>query len=335
MVDFNKLNNYGKTTFIFHYVSILIALIGIWGNLLTFIVFSRKKFQNVSFSFYMRVKMFADTIILLNSFKHFWAFIFDVYFVYTADIVCKLSEYVIYVCGTSSFGILAMISFDRLITIVYPQKFSFIRKAYFQILALVVIFAINISIYMPMAIFSELKIANTTGINNSIELVKNCIITDLGVAQYLQMAGLIEAIIMLCVINNILTIAIITFIFKSRKKFASSNLNNNKNNNNNSTAVRDRKFAINSVVLNLMYFLCKLPLLIILTLSTFNLLKLEQIGMLFTIGVAIYTIENACSFFINIFVNSLFYEEIAIMFNIRMSNKIGTSSVGSTLNTTK
>ena len=57
---------------IFQHISISIAVIGVFGNLISFIVLTRKKFKNHSFAFYIRAINAFDTFVLLTSFRH-WA----------------------------------------------------------------------------------------------------------------------------------------------------------------------------------------------------------------------------------------------------------------------
>lgn len=119
------------------------------------------------------------------------------------------------------------------------------------------------------------------------------------------------------IINNILAIVLIVFIYKSRKRII-SNLNGNiTRRRQNRTEVRDRKFALNSIVLNICCFVLILPLQFDLCFSVYLQWSPELTQMMFTIGVTLFTVLNGSTFFINLTVNSLFYDEFMAIFTAR------------------
>jgi hypothetical protein len=160
--------------------------------------------------------------------------------------------------------------------------------------------------------------------------VSSCSVQDPSKANIIYLTNLVNLTMLTFGVNNILTGLTLVFLFRSRNKFnASSHTHTNPSHT--VTAHRDRKFAINSVVLDLICFVCKTPLLVCLACSTYLNFPPEEMNMLFTIGVCIYTIENAQSFFTNYFVNSIFHAEFAAL----VCSHVGSHSVSSTSQTLK
>ena len=55
----------------------IICILGVIGNLLAFLVFSRKKFESSSFSVYFRFLAVSDTVAVLYSINNFLKYRFD------------------------------------------------------------------------------------------------------------------------------------------------------------------------------------------------------------------------------------------------------------------
>ena len=90
-----------------------------------------------------------------------------------------------------------------------------------------------------------------------------------------------------------------------------------------SVEMRDRKFAITSVGLNLTSFIVRLPFAIALLTCVYSGLWIppEQLQMIFTIVVAFSILENADVFFVNLSFNSIFYAEFLDMFGFKKKNQ--------------
>jgi hypothetical protein len=307
IIDYSSLSKYLQIAYIWQYMAILVAAIGSLANILTFCVFMRKRFAKYAFAFYIRVMTLTDTFVLLHSFRHFAAFMFNASLETLSSFNCHLDEYSVYVFASLSFWLLALIAFDRMITIVFPTRFQLLKKRYFQILLVGVLFAYSIILYLPMAIYYRLEVDPSN--NQS----ATCVIVD-NKSDLFYWTDLINTIVVTFFLNNILAIILIVFIFRSRTKFSAKVA---KNKSSNSTSVRDRNFAINSIVLNLNCFVCKVPLLICLLVATYVNMDPDAVTMMFTIGVTIYTIDNSSSFFVNIIFNSMFYDEFLIMFRLK------------------
>lgn len=141
MVNYSSLSDVLKVTYIFQYLEIWVAALGIVGNCLTFLVFLRKRFSENSFGFYIKFMTITDTIVLLHSFCHWAAFIVD----WDIDLIwpffCTTGEYQPKVCASISVWLLGLIAFDRWISTAYPNRFGLFKKRWFQSFLVCVIIA--------------------------------------------------------------------------------------------------------------------------------------------------------------------------------------------------
>lgn len=131
-MNFYNLNIIQKINYIFLCLQISIAVIGIIGNTLNIVVYMRKRFKNISFSFYNKVLAFVDIIVLLHSSRHWAASMLDANIDTVAPFLCSSMEYLSVVATFTSLYLLMFISIDRLITIAYPNRFNVIKKKWFQ-----------------------------------------------------------------------------------------------------------------------------------------------------------------------------------------------------------
>ena len=127
MQDFFSLNTYQQVTYILLNVQMIEAIIGIIGNIFVFIVFSRPNLKKHSYSFYCRVMATTDIGVFLYCFRNWAAYFLDANLDVVSPFFCSISQFVIYILGGVSFVMLTLISADRMVTIVYPNRFTFIK----------------------------------------------------------------------------------------------------------------------------------------------------------------------------------------------------------------
>jgi hypothetical protein len=115
-------------------------------------------------------------------------------------------------------------------------------------------------------------------------------------------------------INNILNVKMVWFIVSSRRKVA-RNLSNVRN-----SAVRDRKFAITSIGLNLTCMVLKLPFAIFFIIKNKKVISFDVLIAIQMIVLSISVLDNGFSFLINFFVNSIFHDEFLVLIGIKKRN---------------
>lgn len=163
---------------------------------------------------------------------------------------------------------------------------------------------------------------NTTSTLNICTLDK----TSTNIVNWLR---LINMLINTVIINNILTGLMIASIMKSRKKVIS--LNNGQHAESNAhqqnRASKDRKFAVNAIMLNVAGLIFRLPLVLILVVTLYVYTSSDEYDMLYYTGVAIYAIDNSSTFFINYFFNSLFHDECLVILGLKKQSKYVSESI--------
>lgn len=322
MLDFNYLPYNIKVAYVFQYIQIIFATIGIVSNTLTFCVYMRKRLRKYSFSLYMKVMVCMDTLGMMHSYRTWASFILGANLDLVATFFCKVDNYQPYVEATISQWLLVFISLDRLITIAFPNRFVILKNLYFQlgIIIFAVLYSALILIEMPLSY----EIVNQNLDPNSTDLNLACVSSKSGDFLWINLVNLIVVVVFL---NNILNALMVVFIFRSRRRI-NTNMTSRK-----VAKKRDRTFAINVVFLNLTSTLCKIPFSVTLLVANYAQLSGDQILMLFNIVVSISIFDGGLSFFVNMFVNSVFYNEFLVMFRLKKESAV--TSFGSNNNNSR
>ena len=98
----------------------IILVIGIIGNILSFIVFSRKALSQSVCSIFFRALAVADLITLLESVEYFF-FIWGIDTLSTNTWSCRFSFYITWVAKTCSAWILVIVAMERTTGILFPH----------------------------------------------------------------------------------------------------------------------------------------------------------------------------------------------------------------------
>ena len=142
------------TTYIINSLLPITALIGILTNTIAFIVFSRKTFRNTVFSTYFRFVTIFDTLSQLTTFNKYFEVNLGFYIKNLSIFACKFRYYYSYVITPLSGWTLAIISFDRYLSIAYPTRFLIRKKIQFQIIVCCFIFTLNAILFTPWLNFT-------------------------------------------------------------------------------------------------------------------------------------------------------------------------------------
>ena len=101
----------------------VITLIGLITNTTSFVIFSRKKFQNTIFSTYFRFFITFQNLNLILPINKILEFNFNIYFSRISNFTCKLRIAFLYVNFAIAAWFLVIISIDRFLAISLPAKF--------------------------------------------------------------------------------------------------------------------------------------------------------------------------------------------------------------------
>ena len=292
---------------------ITVALIGIIGSIISFIVFSRKTFRNNSISTYSRALAVADCMVIIQLFSEFYRLTSSTSFINQSDFTCKIFLYV-WMQYTSLPGwILTAFSIDKMLNMrTSPPKIIKSKLFQWSVVAGIVLF--------HMLAYSELLI--------SLKLVQlgssyscNFIILDYyNIFNYaeLTISGLIPFAVML-----VTTIVTIRSLWKSRVSIERIG------NADKQRKSRDIKYAVSSVIFNVVFVVLKIPFLIgpLLPNASLN----SYAFYIVSIGVVLYLVNCSLTVFIHFATNSIFRREIFVLLGLNSSNRV-SSTVNSVTN---
>ena len=272
--------------------------IGLLGNVLCIIIFSRKRFQNNSISTYcIALGIFELSAIL--------QFISDVYSLTKNknlydqnDPICKF--YYSFYTWLSSINawILVFFSLDKLFSMRVHSP-AILKKKWFQwsIVAAIVLFSIALYIYLPLYI----------RIREVIPGLSICDVTTIGFFNIHIILFLFETCLLPFLVMIITSILMFLLLIKSRNSVSKNGLVRR------DRKFRDRKYAISSIIFNVTFVVLKLPLSIFyINLAYFNLYD----PVFFYIAYLLYSLNTSMSFFIHLLSNSIFREQFLVLFRL-------------------
>ena len=307
MINYHSFNIYQKLTFVFVNIQALLGLVGIICNILVICVLRRKPLNKYSYSFYWQIIACTDIFILLHTIRNWANYVFDVDLSRLSTLFCKINEFQPYVVSYISLWILALISFDRLVVIVYPKRFKILNERWFQISLALIIIVYSLLVNIQLPLYFRLEERNVT-VNNSSLKTYVCYL-PLEILNVTSYIGFIHIILLNLVINNILHLKIIHFLYISRRNRASNSSIQMR------SLIRNRKVAFSTIGLNISSCFYKMFFVFGIYIATVYEFNADQFKLIYTISVTVTVIDNCDLFFINMFFNSMFYEEFFKMFS--------------------
>ena len=318
-------SNCDQVNLIIGYLQFFIGIIGVTGNVLAIIIFSRPSLRRFSYSFYCLAMAISDIGFLLHTFKEWAVTTFKADFATIGKHFCALSMFVPFYFGGVSTFLLTIISIDRMLTIVYPNRFIVLKKRWVQAVIVIIVALISLLVGIITPISYEVKVLNQT--NSSIQ-TRVCTAPSniIMIVAWITLGMFISLNI---ITNNVVSFKTIRFIMASRQRVGVIGARNRSS----SLSKRDQKFSICSVCLDIVSIISKLPFLV--TILTIYSLKISNdvTNLVFKITNTLSYMDNGFSFFINMYVNSLFYEEFLILFGFKKSrSESNNTTTNSSLN---
>lgn len=248
------------TDFIINSIIILIELIGIIGNTLILIVFSSQCFRKLSVSVYFRAMAISDLVINLVWMRQIYSLLNSNISLETQSIFwCRAINSFLFIGNSTSSWFQVAAGLDRLLTIVYPTRFKFIKMPSFSYLFILSILLVNILIYSPFVINLNLDFDigpfNST-INCHLPRTPAFLITDC-----LNTTGL-PFVIMI-----VLTILTFSGVHRSHRSMTARSSSNGHKLNDHARKIlkRDLKFGATLILLNVVFLVLKMPYFILAT----------------------------------------------------------------------
>jgi len=279
----------------------IILLIGIFGNLVGLIVFSKSRSAKFAARIIHIGLSLVDTIFLLfNVIRKFLANE-NIIVMNFSKLSCKISYYVGYFLSPISAWLLVFISLHRFISIAF-QRVAILNKPRFQIGFIIAVIVYNLILYSLILIFISLE--NEDNGNASLEFKCKFNKTDMETDIYI--IDLMNAVVLPFLLMLILSVLLIWKIFKSR--FRIIRITNQRDK---SKLKKDIQFSICSVLLNLIFFLLNFPVCIV------DLVHVS--GNLRDYFFCMYLFSFCINFYVLFFFNSLFFNEVLKLFLLKKS----------------
>lgn len=303
MSNFNDLSVYLKVNYIFLCIQFAISILGLAVNTIVIWIFLRKSLRRYSYSFYCLIKAFCDIIMLIYGIINWSGFVPGANLSLVSPFFCFLNQFVPYECGFSGTCLILVMTLDRVLMIIYPKRFKFIRKKWFQILIVlfVAFYSLGINIVLPLN--TKFVISQTS----KNQTIVTCTILP-SIASIQSWIRNVHIIVLLFVFNNVLNIKLIKYVILSRRRVSIRMKSYSR------AWVKERRMGVSAIGIGIVAMFCKLPLGIV-TIITYNYnLPFDQMIMMTYIAITLICIENSASFFINMFFNTIFYNEFMIVF---------------------
>lgn len=236
------------TNSVFSFFYLILTAMGVPGNILMFIVFSRKTLTKLSVSMYFRAMSISNLFICILMIKRFLDIQYDVSFLLNHSVIfCK--GYYFVICSLTSMAawLLATADLDRFLGIAYPTRFKFIQNGCFPLYVAIAITVYNLMFYVQVIETNYVnKIIN---LNNSTRSV--CDISS----NFFYTSDLINSAIIPFSLMISSTIGMFLVVYNSQKRmkhFKHSNSNNKKDR-------RNAKFVVSLIITNIVVLILKIP----------------------------------------------------------------------------
>lgn len=287
-------------TSVSYYISYVINLFGLIQNILTFVIFSRKPFANSSIGFYGKALVVFDSFMAFNFACGVASVVMGGIIIHRVDILCRLHFLITVIVSPIPGWILVVFSIDQMLSVcVSATRFGFVRQRWFQYMAIAITSLAHCGIYYP--VYFDTYIKNTTVRNETFEWC-DCYSKAMPIVFVIFSIGMPLAIILFT------SSFIVRVLIKSRRKVTISNIATMQN-----RPQRDLQYAFNLIALNILYIAFALPCIVL------YLYPIEDVYLnmlLKTTTYALYYLHFASHFWIFVFVNAKFRNEMLIMLRL-------------------
>lgn len=328
-----------------------INLIGLAGNVLTFIIFSRRVFDKSPYRIYFKSLAIFDSFVVFNLAFGVASMLKQRDLFNQVNAVCKFVYFISVGKSSNSGWILVVFSVDQLIRVTMSTRFAFVKRRKFQLAAIAAMFLFHILFALNVMTQVEVKPISLNTNNATMKMCRYPPYSNLPII-YLIESSLIPFAIM--VVTTSLILKVLVESRNSLKKYtANSNKPSNQDQDDDqqqrslgpSTVVkktasrkrsRDLRFAFNSVVFNLVFIVLTIPLVLVhfsrddLVTDDFSTIIKSRFIRIKDICFVLFNLNFALHFWIHFCVNSIFRNEILVVLRIRDSsypNSLATSNI--------
>lgn len=284
-------------------VQMVIILIGLVGNVFSFVVYSKKVFANNSIGVYCRAMAIFDSLTLVQIFIDLFFIFFTPGSSLLASITCKLNHYLIVSFSSISGWILVAFSLDKMACITQRRRFNLIKRKCFQLTTLCVISVSHFILYIIVPV--KLAEYETSRLNDS----TRCDLSSISFIRVWSVVYFVESSVVPFLLVMIATFQIVKTILCSRRRLMNNQVYYRQRRS------KDRQFALNSVILNILFILLKLPISLNYLISS-NDSQLDKFILYVTYFV--FNLSFSLRFFIHLAFNGMFRNEFLKLIHVRL-----------------
>jgi hypothetical protein len=295
----------------------VVNLVGIIGNIISFLVFCRPVFKKNSIRVYACALAIFDCFTLNQLYVDFGLIFFDYYPPDHSDITCKIYYYISTAFSCIPPWILVVFSIDKILSMKKSPKFKLFKKRFFQLTLIAVFAIVNILIFSEILVLL-VRTPEIDDISSNLTLLCDSTVmpyANIVGAMYLLLGGIVPFVIMLGT-----SISIARLLSHSRQK----SIGDRKIALARRRKSRDFKFAVTSLTFNFLFIALKLPLVLYYVISSFNI---DTPSVYFYISTLLFFINSSISFLVHFVSNSIFRKQFYLLIKCRSSLSVDQSTV--------
>lgn len=289
---------YDIITPIYICLPLIIAVIGLTGNVLGFIVTNSNHLTKIGPLFLLKCLFIADSLNLLQMIATYLQHTYGFDIFTFSSLSCKLLKYFGYQLTVIPPMIMVYIWIYRLVIMKYPSKRISLLSNQNQIGYLLSLIAMNLIFYSPVFLFYDINLEKLETKNSS--QIITCSFMDSKSQILISTMDLCNRVLVPFILIIIFSSLFTAVIFDSRKKFLKKTADKKKESLN---IRRDVKVAISLLVLNFLYVCFNLPI------SLFVFLPNYHLNSYYLIAYYYFYSSFAIKFYIFVYVNSKFRNE--------------------------
>lgn len=285
-----EITRFNEMKSVFFMIRLATQNIGLVGNFLMFVVYSRVNLRKLSVSTYFRcqaVSSACQNVLILA------AFFLNFSFINSSELACKLTNLLINIFSPLSAWFEVAASVDRFLTIVFRNNSKFFHKPFVQALISLGVLVFN------LAFCSDVLIENKL-----IQLSKNHFTCTTSFRSWLNTVDFVCGLAVPFILMIVFSVATFVSVRNARLRIVQSSTSR--------TFKRDVKFGITMIVLNMTFLLFNVPY------RLSNLVEINPFArhsfiwsFLFnSFVIFLYECYNSASFFVHLIVNSLVRSEL-------------------------
>ena len=286
-------------------------IIGLIGNVLAFLVFSRKAFARSSINIYCRGLAISDCFMIAYTIFTVGSQYVTTYSVNKYTITCKIMYFFLTTISPVSGWILVAFSIDQAICVTNTQRFQFTKRRNFQIGVLVFLAIFHTGAYIGIPILLELKNITVVAYGYNIT-AQTCALTNIPNMKPILFIYFVESNILPFIIMVLTTAYIIWELRKSTRRLETSF--STKSVNSNSKKSRQKRYALNSVALSLLFITLTCPVVVEVLFPSGDYV---YDTFAYRICSFFFYMNYSCHFFTHLIVNSVFRREFLTMIGFR------------------